>query len=499
MKQKIILFNPRVSLDRYHNAPLGLLSIVSLLEKEKKYDIKIISASEEPNFKNKILKNMKDAICFGVGSMTGYQIKEGLEISKIIKQKFPNKPIIWGGFHPTILPEETIRNKNIDIVIKGQAQRTFSELIKKLEKKQSLKDIKGIFYKEKEKIIKTEDRHFEDINNFPQLPYHLINMELYIRPAELPKSKRLIDYISSQGCPFNCGFCAEILFSNRNWSGLTAKRVVDDLEMLSKTYNLDGFTIADNNFFVDKKRIKEICEEIIKRDLKFNWGNANGRIRLLANLEEEIWELLEKSGCKSILVGAESGSQKTLNLINKQATVEETIKLTKISKKYNIQVTFSLMTGLPPLKIKNAKKEVREDFNQTFKLLDNIFKIRNDNNILFYLYTPYPGNPLHNKCLEIGMKFPKSLEDWANFELENLNTFWVPKDVVNKVEQLREYIFPYMSNLYLERHTKKFQNLQKIVHQIVKLRWRYKFFSLPLDYILFKKFREKIHKSRKFK
>ena len=180
MKKKIILVRPLVfsKTRMYYGAPLALLAISRLLADENNYNIKIFDPTVNKNYIDSIIKEAKDALCLGISALTGYSIFDGLRIARAVKKKYPKLPIVWGGWHPSILPLETIKDPLVDMVVVGQGERTFTELVHALEHKQSLKNIKGLIYKTKTgKIISNPPRPLESLDNFPAIPYHLIDAE----------------------------------------------------------------------------------------------------------------------------------------------------------------------------------------------------------------------------------------------------------------------------------------------------------------------------------
>lgn len=488
IKKKIILFRPRQ--DKYDHfilcAPLPLLVVSSFLAKEG-YTIKIIDAIVIPNYKSEILKEMEDSVCLGISVITGFPIKDSLDVCNEVKKKFPKKPIVWGGWHPTIIPKETIKNKFVDIVVKGYGERTFYELVKALHNGSSLKSIDGILYKNKGEIIENNDRKIEDINSFSKMPYHLLNMDSYIK--ETPFSKRVLDYRSSTGCAFNCTFCAEEKMSKRIWSGLNSKRVIKDIGYLKDKYSIDSIRFMENNFFLNKKRVKNICEEMIKQKAGIKWGNANGRPEQLAAMDEKLWKLIKKSGCNDILIGTESGSNKILKLINKQARVEDTLNVVKLCKKYNIRPLVSLMFGFP---FKSKGITLEYEFKQLVKLMKAIYKINNNVLIITNIYAPYPGTPLFDYCVKEGLLAPlKSLEEWGEVDLSMAYTQWVPKKYVRKINQFNEFISPYIcEELNINWKGKKKSLLMKVMHKILHkcavFRMKNGIFAFPVEHNLLK-------------
>ena len=146
-------------------------------------------------------------------------------------------------------------------------------------------------------------------------------------------------------CPYNCTFCADCLMSDRYWLAVPSDQVVRELEFLNKKYGIDSVLILENEFFINKKRVKEICQGLIEQDIKINFGNLNVRPNQLLDYEPELWELMQKAGMKDLLVGVEAGSQKLLDYVNKKTDVLDVIRLKKLASKYNMELFLSFMIG----------------------------------------------------------------------------------------------------------------------------------------------------------
>lgn len=425
-KGKIVLFHPHPLGDtrRWYGTPLALLSISRILDREG-YDIKIISRFLQGGYVRKVLEECKDSVCMGITAITGFQIKDGLKVARLVRSQYPKLPIIWGGWHPSILPEETIRDENVDIVVKGPGDRTFAELVNVLSDGGDIAKIPGVVYKDGDRIIVNPDRTLEGLDNFPPLPYNLVDVEKCLRETEY--GLRTIEYISSYGCPYRCGFCVEEIVNKRRWVGLSSDRVVEEWEFLVKKYNVDSIAIYDSNFFVDKKRIYDICSQLIKKNIKIKWGNVNGRIPQLNEYEPEIWELMARSGCSMILVGAESGSQDAMDLITKDMDVEEVYEFTRLCKKYGIKILYSYVVGLPwSSDIRENEERLNREYKATLFSIDKLLRIGGRQRFMFYLFLPYPGARLFDRAAELGLEYPKTLEGWSDFLMS-------PEDAFNMV------------------------------------------------------------------
>lgn len=501
---KIVLYSPRPwSASRPSlGAPLALLAISSLLEKEG-YNITVVSDKLYENPIKKALDNCRNAICLGITAMTGYQITGGLELAKLVRQQYPRLPIVWGGRHPTIEPEGTIRSSYVDILVRGQGERTFTELVHALKDNKPLDNIAGLSYKVNNKVVHNVERPLEDLNNFPPMPYFLIDTKktLYSKALHgILSSSHVLNYVSSTGCAFRCGFCSEQTMCKRKWLGLEGKRVANEVESLVKTYGVDVIDFRDPNLFVDTERIKVICKELIKKNLRINWTGGCIRIPTLLKLEEETWDLMKESGCIDLFVGAESGYQPSLDFMQKDLKVEETIAVARRYQHEPVKICWSMLCGLPwKPDYKETKRLTNIELEHTLTLAEKLIGLNNHNSIVFRLFTPYPGCPLYTKSLDIGLLPPNKLEDWSNWILDCQTTPWVSPKQAEKVRMLNHIFsildpdfYNWISSLIRNKPLKLlFRIVYGLYKPIVRFRLRHRFFTLFIGYQVYTLIRKK--------
>jgi len=493
MNKKILLFAPRPSAFYWGGEPWPLLAVSRFLV-QGGYEVKVVQSLKGEDYADAVRREAPGCLLFGVSCMTGYSIHESIEASRAFKETNPEAPVVWGGWHPSIMPMQVLESPYADIAVVGQGERSIIEIAELALQGKKPAGVAGVVYKDGGKIISNLPRPFEDVNNFPPMPYDILDIKKNLTVTDL--GTRTLRYVSSQGCPHRCGFCVEPTVFGRRWYGLNAERVVSEVEALVKEYGVNGLVFTDSNFFVDKKRVKEIASLFVERGLNISWGNANGRTKQLLALGDETWDLLKRSGLKSILIGAESGIQEGLDLIHKDTTVGDTVNLAKLCSRYGIKITFSLMIGLPYDEQDRTKQAelVKKEYDAIIELLDSIYRSQTTPNFfLLFVYTPYPGTPLYQLSLKLGMEEPRKLEDWVNFELNMRNTPWVPEKYIARAEMLSSYIFRWLDTPYLEKLKGKkspFMPLYVlggyVFTAISRLRWRLKFFSMPVDYWLFR-------------
>ncbi len=461
-KQSVVLFNPLPVTDvEEHattsakvplvNAPLSLLAIARMVADD--YNVRIFSAVVDENYTEQILAACSDALLFAVSSMTCYQIRDGLDVSAIVKTKYPELPIVWGGYHPSTMPEQTILNPNIDIVVRGQGECTFQELVHRLSCGRSLEGLSGITYKEPErghgreqermqtqggervKVITNPDREFLDINEFCDMPYHLIEMERYIKSYRF--GDRCIDYETSRGCIANCFFCSEPVFCKHKWIALTPERTVAEIVKLHTEYGIDTFMIRDSDFFVSTRRVSAIAELLIELNLHLNLVSVNGRMEHLQRLDCAVWELLRRAGLREVFIGFESGYQPSLDAMGKGASVDHILKCTHSCARYDIDLRGSFMVGIPGI---DTKTEIAYTFEMMKRMID-IFHEESDLAKLDFLlsfFVPYPGTPLYQRCIEVGFPKLSLLEEWGDFDQFDFHTPWVSDACYELTKEFRE-------------------------------------------------------------
>ena len=209
---KTILLQPNSITSRgILTAPLALL-FIGEMARSHGHEVKIIDRNIDYSTKKFIKKFRPDVV--GVSVFTGPLIKDAVSISKFVKKEFADETkVVWGGMHPSLLPEQTISNSFVDVVVIGEGEVTFAELLNSLESRKPLKDVKGICYKENGKIVKTAERKFVDLDRMPFTNWGLVNAKKYLDLE--------IVMVTSRGCPYNCYFCYNQEFNRRRWRAQT--------------------------------------------------------------------------------------------------------------------------------------------------------------------------------------------------------------------------------------------------------------------------------------
>ena len=383
--------------------PLSILALAPELEK-RGYSVVLIDERIDRHALSKLEASLDRALCVGISSMTGYQIQGGIAAAKRVRQR-SDVPVVWGGWHVSLLPEESIKSPHVDILVRGQGEKTFAALVQAIEEKGNLKEIPGITFKNGEEIFSTPDPAIISLDELDPMPYDLIDINRY-HPH--------FSYLSSIGCPMSCGFCADAVVYKRKWKGMNAFRLTEEIARLSKklSWRIRSVYFIDNNFFVDPERVRIFCDALVKRGIRITW-EALGHPRQLAKLDEGFYQLLKQSGCYRILIGAESGSQTILDYINKKAAVEDILLFVKRCKEHQIIPVLSFMCGFP--------KSPIDDLKETVLFINEAKRVNRNTKIKLFFFTPYPGSFLYQEAIQNGFRPPTSLEDWSGYTLNIRN------------------------------------------------------------------------------
>jgi anaerobic magnesium-protoporphyrin IX monomethyl ester cyclase len=266
------------------------------------------------------------------------------ELCSEIKKNLSDKFLILGGPHATALPEHIFKKTHASAVVLGEGEETFVELLEFLSKNKSIRNVRGLALREVDNsVFYTGAR--EPIKDISLLtfPYYegfvKFKFSKYNGFVTLPSPCAAV--ISSRGCVYNCTFCGSINFWGNCWRKRSADDVLDEIKWLIEKYNIKSIYFFDDNFPVDKNRVRAICRGIIDNNWKIKWACCS-HIKLL---NRELLEEMKESGCISIDFGVESGSDLILKNINKKQTRNDIINIFKIMNELNMTFRTYLMVG----------------------------------------------------------------------------------------------------------------------------------------------------------
>ncbi len=446
MRRNVVLYNPQAV---FFTMPLGLLAVGSALDPSR-YSVRIIDARLEARPHEALVTAAKDAVCVGIGALAA---------SRAIKSRFPELPVVWGGWHPSLFPTATLQEPAIDITVQGQGEQTFAELVERLNRGDDLAGLPGIAYRDGDRALQNAPRALASMDELPQPDYGLIDVPAYFARKGTPQ----FDFISSTGCHFRCAFCADPFVYKRGWVALSPPRFGDLIEEHWRRYRFDELAFQDETFFTYRDRVAAIAEEILRRDLRFSW-TATMRADQGTRLTNEIFEHCVRSGMSRLLIGVESGDQATLDWMQKDITIDQVMQCAELCARHRVGAQFPFIVGFPGERYESVERSLR--LAHRLRRMSPRFETP-----IFY-FKPYPGSPITAQAVRDGYELPADLQGWADFDFIGSAGPWVSAELFRHVERFKFY------NRFAGGPDRL---LKRPLSWLARWRCRHDFFALPIE------------------
>jgi len=404
---KVLLINPPFI--RYggieghggKNTPLNLAYLASFTREEMRgVDVDIIDAEGLELTYEQIYEKV-DAFSPDIIGITCptpvYYIVQ--QICSDLKRKDKDVKIVIGGPHVTALPKESLTETECDIVVIGEGELTFLDIVSRLKDGKNLHSVPGIAYKENGDVYVNKRR--ELINDLDMLPFPAKDLlplsRYYLPPTKRIKSERATNMITSRGCPFSCNFC----MAKTIWTSKTrlrsVKNVIEEIRLNVDVYGLTEFSFHDELFTFRRDRVIELCQSILKEGLDITWV-CQARA---GSVDLEMLKLMKRAGCGKIAFGFESGSDRMLKLMNKKETIENAVESVSLCKKAGIGVEGAFILGYPGEDLKSINDSIE-------------FALKLDcETVAWFIAIPYPGTRLYHEAIEKG--YLKERINWMEF------------------------------------------------------------------------------------
>ncbi len=374
---------------------LGLASIASYV-RENGFSVSIIDAPALnltlDGFEKYLLAEYghSNPVFVGFTSSTS-AVKNAYAMSDIVKKVFPESVIVFGGVHATFMTEEVLANPSVDIVVRGEGELTFLEILSKND----LKDIEGISFRGKDGIINNSERErIVDLDALPFPAYDLLPMDKYFPAKGSYKRLPAISMITGRGCPGRCTFCSKTL--GNKMVSKSAESLIEEIVMLQADYDIAQIMFYDDTFTVHRSVVKEFCGLIKEKRINISWCCFSR----LDCVDPGLLREMKDAGCHQIMYGIESADQNILNSFNKKTDHKLAIDVVKFTKEAGIDVRAAFMIG--------AVKETRESVLKTLH-----FAIELDPDLaIFNITTPYPGTVMYKEADEAGMILSYNWDDY---------------------------------------------------------------------------------------
>ena len=356
--------------------PTGPLYLVSALEREGyKVGFNDLQILKNPTTRSIMSSLENSSNIVGISCMSHLLPPVILWINRL-KKKNPDKTVILGGPGPTPVAREILEaSGKIDIVVRGEGERTIVEVMECLQKGKDLRDVRGITYRDGNRIRTNPPQpRIENLDELPFPAYDKIKINDY----------DVVGIVTSRGCPFKCGFC----YIPYLWGGKplfrSIENVTEEIGLIQSKCDNRILRMTDDIFTMNEKRITEFCKKVNEEGMNFDWM-CYGKIDLM---NEQLMKKMSESGCKRIFYGIESGSDRILKMINKGFTAKLAEDVIKKSSKYFQKTVASFIWGFP--------FETIEDFKKTLSIAE-MLNFKFNVNIKLHLLTPIVGTPIYTR------------------------------------------------------------------------------------------------------
>lgn len=380
--------------------PLGIAYLASAVRRHGYKDVTILN-QEVYHYNSEYVKNFIENGSFdvlGIGIYGYQQYRKAIHLCKEISSLKHCPIIVLGGHGPSAAPEHFIFKVNADIVVLGEGETIFCKLLDALMAKKPLESVKGIAYRNGNKVyINQTERLINDLDAFPFPAWDLFPMEHYVLEKHIAAqhTDRCFPVLASRGCMYNCNFCYRMYKGYRLRS---VENVIEEIKKLKIDYYVNHITFADENLMCTAEYAVKFAEGLIKANLGIKW-NCMGRLKVA---KPNALKIMKQAGCTYVNYGIESLDQKVLDLMNKKQTVEDAYVGVENTIRAGLHPGLNIIWG----NLGDTKESLQKgvDFLKKYNTGIQLRTIKP--------VTPYPGTRLFEIALE--RRLLKDVDDFYN-------------------------------------------------------------------------------------
>jgi len=368
----------------------------------------------------------------GINCQFSRQYKIYHQMFSLIKNIDPRIIVIAGGPHATVCPQEVLNDENCDYIFIGEAEESFREFIESLQQDTVISNIDGLGWKIGNKLYFNQKLRFiNDLDEIPFPAYHLMELDKYFgldASHGTRHRKRFSPIITSRGCPAKCTFCSAHQVWGNKYRVRSLENVLEEMMLLKGQYGVEEIMFEDDNVTANAKRAKLLFSRMIEESLDFVWDTPNGAG--VWSMDEEMIDLMKKSGCIMLNFPVESGSQRVLkDIIKKPLSLEKVKGLVRYCRKIGLDCSMFLVIGMPGEKLSDMWKSFK------FAAECGCFSPH------ISVATPYPGTHLYENCVKNGyFSTPFSLDDLFIRSFLIKTPEWKAKDLKRILFQGKLYL-----------------------------------------------------------
>lgn len=378
--------------------PLELISCAAVARQFEEIEVELIDAIAEKISVQACISILEKKQPHFILSLTGFEcFEDDVNVVRSIKQALPQSQYILFGHYATHFFQETLLHSSADLILLGEPELVFKTYLEKIKNAASLDDVEGIaFLNSENKITKRGSAsRIKDPNELPIPAYDLLPKGQFYYEPLLAKPYGMIQ--TMRGCPYQCNYCVKSYGSKT--TQLSTERIIEEIKIWMHLHGAKSIRFIDDTFTISKKRVIALCQALLKENISIEWSCLSRT----DNLDDELLEWMEKAGCKRIYFGLETGSQRMLDLYQKNVNAQQALGALQLCQKYHIETAAFFMSGHPD--------ENENDFKETLHFALNA----NLNYASFNPLTPYPGTPLFEALQsEINFTIYPYKNEWKN-------------------------------------------------------------------------------------
>jgi radical SAM superfamily enzyme YgiQ (UPF0313 family) len=405
------------------------------------------------------------------------------ELINYFKYKYPYMFILAGGPHATALPEESLQRSNVDVVVIGEGEITFYELVNLYRKglhhtAENLSKVNGIAFRDNGYINKTAPcEPIEDVDTIPFPARDLIDITRY-KGWYLNRNAPETGVLFSRGCSHECTFCANVVWKvckrlNRRRS---PKNIVDEIKCLHREYGIREIYDCSDEFNSHLGHALEVCQEIKNRDLDITWKTS----MRAAPLTEELAKAMAESSCWYVMMGIETGNPETMKGIKKHMSFTQIENACRLLRKYHIKVMGLFMLYNVWEENGKLRYETTEMVKNTFRYINHLVKLGLLDYIGWSITVPYPGSQLYDTAVKYNLIKEKYAGNWDQWLVGDSYILQLPG--VNHKDQVRLKTIGQLARarLIIKKHDFKMKDIGWMIKKSFKLVQNELQFLVPL-------------------
>ncbi|MDI6448141.1 B12-binding domain-containing radical SAM protein [Anaerobaca lacustris] len=286
----------------------------------------------------------------GVTVMMDQCASAGHRTARLAKSLFPDTPLVMGGVYPTVNPDQVMTDPHVDYTVVGEGEYVFRDLVESLIGRRAMPD-KGLSYRKGPAVVHTGRADFiEDLDALPLPAFELIDFERYTsmaprRSVDGPVALPYARIVTSRGCPVDCVFCQVKRIMGRKFRPRSAESVLGEIGWLKERYAIRSVIFDDDNLFTDRRRARDIFQGMIDRGFDLPWKSTATAV---FRLDEELLQLMRRSGCQYICIAIESGTQRVLKeIVGKPVDYTQAQRMVRLARSLGIYVAANFIVGFP--------------------------------------------------------------------------------------------------------------------------------------------------------